>query len=117
VRRLAELALQQVMVRRSVWTPWNAVTEAARVTRGLRMASTADRLALLDRVAAAVLAQSTPLDPPDPVPVPEEYRRPDGASVFTRTGENAFSHPQLLEAERRLLDANAAPGAPCVPSR
>ncbi|MFZ5871542.1 MAG: ATP-dependent DNA helicase, partial [Actinomycetota bacterium] len=96
---------------------WNAVTEAARVTRGLRMASTADRLALLDRVAAAVLAQSTPLDPSDPVPVPEEYRRPDGASVFTRTGEHAFSHPQLLEAERRLLDANAATGAPCVPEQ
>ena len=68
------------MSRRRIRTKWpwerDPNDHAARVTRGLRMASTADRLALLDRVTAAVLAQSTLLDPPDPVPVPEEYRRP-----------------------------------------
>jgi len=117
-RRLADFALQQVMVRRAVWTPWNGFTEAARVTRGLRMASTDDRLALVDRVGAAVLAGSMRLDPPDAVAaVPDEFRRPDGSSVFTRSGEHAFSHPVLLDAERRLLDANAATGAPVVPEQ
>lgn len=115
VRRLAEITLDDVMARRSTWTPWNVLTEAARTTRGLRMASSADRLAFVDQVAAAVLDASTPLDPPDLVKMPQEYRRPDGSSVFTRPGEHRFSHPRLLDAEQRLLEANTATGASQVP--
>ena len=115
IDRLAEHTQGAVMARRAVWTPWNVLTEAARVTRGLRMASATDRLALLDQVATAVLAASTPLDPPDPLVVPETYQRTDGTSVFTRPGEYAYSHPRILDAERRLLEANTATGAPVVP--
>lgn len=115
IDRLVEHTLRAVMDRRSVWTPWNVLTEAARATRGLRMASTADRFALLDQVAAAVLAASTPLDPPDPLVVPQAYRRADGTSVFTRPGQDAYSHPRILDAEHRLLEANTTTGAPVVP--
>ena len=45
----------------------------------------------------------------------DELRRPDGASVFTRTGEHRYSHAALLAAEQRLLDGHAATGAPTVP--
>lgn len=115
VRRLSEVTLENVMARRSTWTSWNVLTEAARTTRGVRMASTADRMTLVDSVATAVLAASTPLDPPELVTMPAEYQRPDGTSVFTRPGEHRFSHPRLLEAEERLLDANQTGGAPDVP--
>lgn len=69
-------------------------------------------------MADAVLAGSLRLDPPDAVvPVRDEYRRPDGSSVLSRNGEQAFSHPVLLNAEQRLLDANATAGAPVVAER
>lgn len=115
IHRLADHTLAEVMSRRSTWTPWNVTTEACRTTRGVRMASTADRLALVDQVTAAVLEASIPLDPPPAVAMPEEYRRADGTSVFTRPDEHRYSHPHLLDAERRLLDANASVDAPYVP--
>lgn len=114
VRLLSEATLEDVMARRSTWTSWNVLTEAARTTRGVRMASTTDRMALVDRVAAAVLAASTTLDPPELVKMPAEFQRPNGTSVFARPGERRFSHPRLFEAERRLLDANQMTGAPEV---
>jgi conjugative relaxase-like TrwC/TraI family protein len=115
VLRLADETLENVMVRRSTWTPWNVLTEAARTTRGIRMVSSADRRALIDSVTAAVLDASTPLDPPELVEMPQEYRRADGTSVFTRPGEHRYSYPRLLDAEQRLLDANLASGAAQVP--
>ena len=115
IHRLADHTLAEVMSRRSTWTPWNVTTEACRTTRGVRMASTADRLALVDRVTAVVLAASIPLDPPPSVAMPEGFQRADGTSVFTRPGEHRYSHPLLLDAEQRLLEANATVGAPYVP--
>ncbi|MCR6494506.1 MobF family relaxase [Cellulomonas sp. P24] len=64
VAHLAEHTTGQVMTRRSTWTRWNVLAEAARTTRGLRMATAADRISLLDRVADAVLAGCVSLEPP-----------------------------------------------------
>ena len=115
VTRLANAAVADVMERRSTWTDWNLLASAARVTRGLRMVSTAHRLALVDRVHTEAQRLSTRLDPDDPVRVPAELTRPDGASIFTRAGETRYSHPQLLAAEQRLLDANGNTDGPRVP--
>ena len=115
VDRLGALVVDGLLERRSTWTVWNARAEAARVTRGLRMASTGDRVALLDRVTAAALARSASLEPVDPVPVVEGFTRPDGTSVFSRPDEHRYTDPRLLAAEGRLLDAHATLGAPTVP--
>jgi AAA domain len=114
VNRLAAVTVAGVTERRSTWNQWNLLAEAARATRGLRMASTADRLALLDRVHAAAVELCVGLDPDDPVIVPDELRRPDGASVFTRAGEQRYSHPDLIAAEHRLLHAHTTTGAPVI---
>jgi conjugative relaxase-like TrwC/TraI family protein len=115
--RLADAALHDVMSRRSTWTEWNVAASVARITRGLHLASTADRLTLIDRITALALDRCQTLDSPDPVqPTAPELRRPDYASVFTRTGERRYSHTALLAAEQRLLDAHAAVGGPTVPA-
>ena len=111
----ARLVVDGLLERRSTWTVWNARAEAARATRGLRMASAGDRVALLDRVTAAALARSESLEPVDPVPVVEGFTRPDGTSVFSRPDEHRYTDPRLLAAEGRLLDAHATLGAPTVP--
>jgi len=88
------------------------LAESARTTRGLRMATAADRIVLLDRVADAVLAGCVSLEPPELFTVPPEYQRPDGTSVFTRPGEARYTHTQVLEAEARLLGATEDTAAP-----
>jgi hypothetical protein len=111
---LAAAAVAGVTERRSVWNEWNLLAEAARATKGLRMASTNDRLALIDHVHSAALTRCVQLDVDDPVLVPTELHRADGASIFTRAGEQRYSHPELLAAEQRLLDAHTTSGAPVV---
>ena len=115
VDRLGALVVDGLLERRSTWTVWNARAEAARATRGLRMASAGDRVALLDRVTTAALARSESFEPVDPVPVVEGFTRPDGTSVFTRPDEHRYTDPRLLAAETRLLQAHATLGAPTVP--
>src|SRR5665647_2203472 len=90
IDHLADHTVAQVMTRRSTWTPWNVLAEAARATRGLRVATAQDRQVLLERVSDAVLAGSVRLDPPDLFPVQAEYQRPDGTSVFSRPGETRY---------------------------
>ncbi|MGW6130807.1 MobF family relaxase [Cellulomonas sp. NPDC055163] len=115
IDRLACHTVEQVMERRSTWTRWNVLAETARATRGLRMATPADRIELLDRVSDAALRRCVSLEPPEPFTSSEEYQRPEGTSVFTRPGEARYTHADVLAAERRLLAAatNAAvmPGA------
>ena len=112
IDQLADHTTTQVMERRSTWTRWNVLAESARTTRGLRMASPADRQALLDRVCHAVLTRCVNLEPPELFDVPGEYQRPDGASVFTRPGEARYTHRNVLAAEQRLLDATDDTAAP-----
>ncbi|MCB2175248.1 MAG: relaxase domain-containing protein [Actinomycetales bacterium] len=117
IDRLAGHTIGQVMTRRSTWTRWNVMAEAARSTRAMRMATPADRTALLERVTDAVLARCVSLQAPDPLIIPAVYARPDGVSQFTRTGEDRHTHHQVLDAEARLLDAASLDaGAPTAPA-
>ena len=54
----------------------------------------------------------TRVDPGEPYTVPTGYRRPDGASVFTRSGTTRYTHPLVLAPEHRLLDTHADLTAP-----
>ena len=112
IEHLAGPVLTQVMARRSTWTRWNVLAEVARTTRALTMATPADRVALLDRVTDAVLAQCVSVEAPAVLTVSGRYARPDGSSVFDRIGEDAHTHPAILAAEARLLAATDDVAAP-----
>jgi conjugative relaxase-like TrwC/TraI family protein len=114
--RLAEHTVTQVMTRRSTWTRWNVMAEAARTTRALRMATPADRTTLLSRVTDAVLASCVSLQAPDPLIVGPTFQRPDGTSQFSRVDEPRYTHHRVLDAEERLMAAATTPtGAPTTP--
>ena len=104
--QLAKTAVDEATTRRSTWTRWNLIAEAARVTKPLRMASTADRTAFLERVAELAITRfCLPLTPPDLTLTPERFRRPDGTSAFRRHRTEVFTSPVILAAEDRLLAA------------
>jgi conjugative relaxase-like TrwC/TraI family protein len=104
--QLAKAAVDEATTRRSTWTRWNLIAEAARATKPLRMASTADRIALLERVAELAITRfCLPLTPPDLTLTPERFRRPDGTSAFRRHRTEVFTSPVILAAEDRLLAA------------
>ena len=112
VDELADRTLSQVIVRRSTWTSANVLAEAARQTRGLRMATVADRHDLHQRLVTATLARCVCLEAPELFTVPAAYRRLDGTSAFTRTGEARFTDTRVLDAEARLLSATDDVAAP-----
>ena len=65
VNALAAATVAGVQARRSTWTRWNLLAEAARATRHLRLTGTVERLTLLDRVVETATArQCLTLDPP-----------------------------------------------------
>ena len=102
---LAATTVAGVMERRSTWTRWNVLAEAARATRDIRCASPTERHALHDQVVEAALAASVSLSAPELFTAPAGLVRADGVSVFDRAGEDPWTHPLILEAEARLLDA------------
>jgi ATP-dependent exoDNAse (exonuclease V) alpha subunit len=114
VEHLAAVALDAVLARRSTWTRWNLLAEAARAARGLRLPDAAARIALHDSVVASALAGCVPLSAPDRWTVPEGWHRPDGTAVFDRPDEDRFSHRVILDAEARLLSAVDDQSAPSV---
>jgi conjugative relaxase-like TrwC/TraI family protein len=104
LQQLAKTSVDAVASRRSTWTRWNLLAEAARATKTLRMASSSDRLELLEHVAQlAIDAFCLPLDPPELAVTPAGFRRPDGTSAFRRHRAEVFTSPAILAAEDLLL--------------
>ncbi|QTE30063.1 MobF family relaxase [Pengzhenrongella sicca] len=111
---LAGEAIEQVITRRSTWTRSNMAAEAARVTRGLRIATTTDRLALHARVVEAALGRCVSLAAPEVFTPPAAYRRANGSSMFSRPGEVKYTDLRILDAETRLLAATETTDAPAA---
>ena len=106
VRELVGSTVTAVMERRSTWTRWNLLAEAARASKTLRVASPADRLQLLERVAqVAIDEHCLQLTPPQLIPTVAAFTRADGTSVFRRHRAEVFTSPIILAAEDRLLAA------------
>ncbi|HEX2398500.1 MAG TPA: AAA family ATPase, partial [Mycobacterium sp.] len=93
-----------VQQRRSTWTRWNLLAEAARQTRVLRLAKSDDRIALLERIADQAQTQSILLAAPELITVPERLRRRDGTSIFTVHNAQRYTSTVILGAEAVLLD-------------
>ena len=113
---LVETVLTGVQIRRATWTRANLMAEAARATRHLRTADPAARIALLDLVVDAALAQCVALDPPELFHSPAKFRRLDGTSMFDRPSEAAFTTTAVLDAEGRLLAGAQDLTAPAFPA-
>jgi conjugative relaxase-like TrwC/TraI family protein len=115
LQSLAATVVDAVSERRSTWTPWNLIAEAARACKTLRMATPADRIRLVEHVAQlAIDAYCLQLTPPDLIRPVEAFARVDGRSVFRRHRAEVFTSPQILAAEHRLLEAANASNGPRI---
>ncbi|HEY5514798.1 MAG TPA: MobF family relaxase, partial [Pengzhenrongella sp.] len=94
--------LADVSTRRSVWTTWNIGSAAVRSSKLLRMASPTERRALLNTVTTEAAAACVHLD---------DNRDP----ATRRVGESLFTTTELLGAEKVLIEAAEAGGAPHRP--
>lgn len=108
VEAYAATVIACVQRRRSTWTRWNLLAEAARQTRALRLATPEDRIDLLDRIADHAQTQSISLAAPELITIPERHperlRRRDGASIFTIHNAQRYTSSAILGAEALLLD-------------
>jgi len=92
----AAAAVAGVEARRSSWTPLNLMAETARATREVRMASVMDRMLLLDHTRDTALEGLVALHDPTAVHPAHAWRA-------------KWTSPAILDAERTLLAAAAAP--------
>jgi conjugative relaxase-like TrwC/TraI family protein len=116
IERLGHEVVAAVSERRSTWTRWNLIAEAARATRSIRCTSSEQRDQLITRIAEAALRSlCVALDPPEPLEVPDGFRRPDRVSVFVRHRGQRYTTLALLDAEQRLLTGTRTTNAPHVP--
>ncbi len=95
--------LDDVSTRRSVWTTWNLGAAAVRASKLLRMASPAERRALLNEITVDAAAACVHLD---------DNRDP----MTRRVGESLFTSTELLGTEKVLIDAAETTGAPHRPA-
>lgn len=105
VEHVADVVLAGVRERRSTWTRWNVLAEAARVTKGLISATPDDRLAVMDAITDNALSRCVSLEAPAVFTSTGRYAQSDGRSVFDRPGEHPFTDRLILDAETRLLSA------------
>ncbi|WP_244928499.1 MobF family relaxase [Nocardioides sp. W7] len=103
-----------VSVKRSVWSHWNLLAEAAKQTMDLRFSTTTDRETVLAMVVDAAQLQSISLTPPELAPSPVRFLRDDGTSIFRPRHAVKYSSTGVLDAEARLLDRAEATTAPTV---
>ena len=103
VELLALRVVDAVAASRSTWTRWNLTAETMRqlAADNVHFATTADTIAVRDRVVAAAEQLSVQITVPDLTPVPEAFRNPDGTSQFARP--TVFTSRAVLEAEDILL--------------
>ncbi len=97
------LAAETTGARRSTWTRWNLLAEAARQSKGLRFVSPAERDRFHDLVADAAERASVSLQPPLAFDVPEMWRRRSGESIFEPHNAIRFTSHAILGAEDALL--------------
>ncbi len=91
-----------LQTKRATWTRWNLLAEAARQTRMLRLASSADRFAVLQSIVERAEDHSINLTAPELITVP--LTRNSGDSVFTIHNSKIYTSPVILGAESVILD-------------
>jgi len=119
VDALAGQVLARVEESRATWTRWNVEAEVERATRALHAQTPAARQLMVGAVVDRALhpERALSLTPPALVDEPEQLRRSDGQSVFTRRGAGRFTSARILAAEQHLVAAGSEFGGPVVPGQ
>ncbi|MFD6094113.1 MobF family relaxase [Oerskovia sp. NPDC060338] len=117
IHDIATVTLMEVANRRATWSRWNLHAEAARQFMGVRFATTADRVAVLDQIVQHAEEASLRLTPEYGRSVPEPYLNADGTNRFQTADQIAYSSQDILDAETRLLQHADATDAPTLSAR
>lgn len=116
VGRIAARVVDAVSEKRATWRRWNLWAEASKQTMDVRFASTEDREAIVGLIVEAAEHESISLTPPELAISPDEFRRPDGTSVFRPRHSTVYSSTAVLAAEDRLLARADDRSGPVVPA-
>lgn len=116
VSDLAAVVLMEVGNRRATWGRLNVHAEAMRQLMDARFATTADRLAVADRIVQLAEERSLRLTPAYDRAVPEQYVEGEG-NRFQPVDQIAYTSQDILDAETRLLHQSTAEGAPVLSAR
>lgn len=116
VSDLAAVVLMEVSNRRAVWGRLNLHAEAMRQLMDVRFATTADRLAVADRIVHLAEERSLRLTPAYERAVPEQYIEGEG-NRFQPVDQTAYTSQDILDAESRLLRLSDTEGAPVLSAR
>lgn len=109
-----QLVMDLVAQKRATWNRWNLLAEAERVCAGIRMASPAERTAMIEALADDAQTFSVPLN---------DYRyiapnnaladlATDGHTVFDPATGTVFTNARILADEEAILAASHATDAP-----
>jgi conjugative relaxase-like TrwC/TraI family protein len=110
----ARAVTHSVAERRSVYSRANLLAEAHRILQGVRFTGPEERVATAERVVDLAVAASLDLSVPEIGHTPEALRRTDGTSRLRTKGHEAYTTPELFQAEARLLEAGRRLDGPSV---
>lgn len=116
VSDLAAVVLMEVGNRRAVWGRLNLHAEAMRQLMEARFATTADRIAVADRVVQLAEERSLRLTPAYDRAVPDQYVDDEG-NRFQPVDQIAYTSQDILDAETRLLRLSDTEDAPALSER
>lgn len=116
VSDLAAVVLMEVGNRRAVWGRLNLHAEAMRQLMGARFATTADRIAVTDRIVQLAEERSLRLTPAYDRAVPDQYVDAEG-NRFQPVDQIAYTSQDILDAETRLLRLSDTEDAPALSER
>ncbi|WP_332602514.1 MobF family relaxase [Arthrobacter sp. S2(2024)] len=108
------LVMDLVARKRATWNRWNLLAEAERVCAGIRMASPAERAAMIEALADSAQTCSVPLNDHRYI-APDNARvdlATDGRTVFDPATDRAFTNARILADEEAIMAASHATDAP-----
>jgi conjugative relaxase-like TrwC/TraI family protein len=117
LRAVAGLVVETVADQRATFSRANLLAETSRQLHGVRFATPAERILVVEHVATLAAGRSVRLTPLDTVAPPEHLRRPDGTSRLRARNSELYATQEILDAETRLLEAGRATDGPAVGHR
>lgn len=109
-----QLVMDLVAQKRATWNRWNLLAEVERVCAGIRMASPAERAAMIEALADSAQTFSVPLN--DYRYIAPDNARADlateGRTVFDPVTGTMFTNARILADEEAIMAASHATDAP-----
>lgn len=121
IDELAAIVAGRVAQSRATWTRWNLQAEAERLLReqyAEQLGSLAAQKAAVEAITDGAVSprHSILVEAPRMLDEPQQLRRSDGASVFTRHGAARYTSQIILDAEQRLMQAALTPAVTGIPA-